>query len=314
MEKLDRITNLYGAYVQESLKLGSRVLVDLGVRYDRIRFATQGDEGLTFDWSTGRWAPGAGAIDSARTYSALSPRIGAVLRVTPDLNVYGNVSTGVQTPTSDELTTNPALDLTTVLNYEVGAKGTFAGLTFDSSLYRCRVRDEVVQVAQGYGASEYVNAGSTRKVGLELSLAASPWRGVEVGGAYSYSDFVFEEFTEPLGTKNLDRSGNRLPLIPRHQSSLFAGYRHPSGLMARATVSNWGTYFLDNANSETYGGYSMVTDLTLGYQGPRFDAMVMVQNLFDDRYSVEVQKDLSGVRRYTPSAPRALRLRLGARF
>ena len=40
----------------------------------------------------------------------------------------------------------------------------------------------------------------------------------------------------------------------------------------------------------------------------------MVQNLFDDRYAIEVQKDLYGKLRYAPTAPRSFRVRLTYRF
>jgi iron complex outermembrane recepter protein len=314
MESYTRETWLGGVYGQESLRLGGRFIVDLGARVDKIRFSTVGTEWLTYDYTLGRWIPGAGAIDTTKSFTAFSPRFGVVADLGRRLHAYASIGTGVQTPTSDELTTNPELDLTRVRNYEVGLKGRGELFTFDLAVYSARVQDEVVRVVEGSGASAYVNAGSTAKDGAELSISASPWRAVDVGGQYSYSNYHFLDFSEPAGKLNLDRSGNRLPYVPEHQYSVFASWRHRSGLSIRAAARTWGTYFVDNANSETYPGYDWSTDLTLGYAFGDLLAQVMVENLFDSRYAIEVQKDLTGAKQYSPTSPRALRLRLSYRF
>ncbi|MBE9472233.1 MAG: TonB-dependent receptor, partial [Chloroflexi bacterium] len=72
----------------------------------------------------------------------------------------------------------------------------------------------------------------------------------------------------------------------------------------RATANTWGEYWMDNANTEMYEGYDLVTDLTVGYQTRRFEVALIIQNLFDQRYAVEAQKDLYGGHRYSPAAPR----------
>ena len=108
----------------------------------------------------------------------------------------------------------------------------------------------------------------------------------------------------PYG-QNVDRSGNALPYIPEHYYSLFAAYIHRSGVYGRLTANTWGEYWMDNANTEKYGGYDFATDLTVGYQSRRFEFAVIIQNLFDQRYAVEAQKDLYGGHRYAPTAPRS---------
>jgi len=314
MESTEQVTSLYGVYAQESLELGDRWLVDLGLRSDRIRFDISGHEWIEYDYSRGSYAPGPGPVDSDRSYTSLSPRVAAMYRLTQGLNLYGNVSTGAQTPTFSELTTNPDLKLTEVLSYEVGVKGRFSLLSFDAAVYHATVRDEVVQVIQGSGYTEYVNAGETEKIGAELSITAVPAMGLTVGATYAWSHYRFVEFSEPAYGRNIDRAGNQLPFIPEHQMSLFASYAHRSGFLARASASSWGEYFVDNANSETYDGYSFVTEVAAGYQWQGFEVMLMVQNLFDDRYAIEVQKDLYGQLRYAPTAPRSFRVRLTYRF
>jgi iron complex outermembrane receptor protein len=314
MEATEQVTTLYGVYAQESLALGQRWLIDLGFRADRITFDISGHEWIEYDYSRGGYAPGPGPIDASRSYTSLSPRVAAMYKVNSDLNLYGNVSTGAQTPTFSELTTNPDLELTEVLSYELGLKGRFSLFSFDAALYHATVHDEVVQVIEGSGYTEYVNAGETEKIGAELSVTAVPAMGLMVGANYAWSHYRFVEFSEPAYGRNIDRAGNQLPFIPEHQLSLFASWAHRSGFLARVTASSWGEYFVDNANSETYEGYSFVTEVAAGSRWQGFEVMLMVENLFDDRHAVEVQKDLYGKLRYSPTAPRSFRVRLSYRF
>jgi iron complex outermembrane receptor protein len=314
MRRLRRETSLYGIYAQESLRLGSRWLLDVGVRFDRITFDVTGHEWIDYDWSSGSYVDGAGPIDTVKSYTAFSPRVGAVFNLSEALHLYGNISTGTQTPTSDELTLNPDLELTTVVNYEIGFKVRRQNLSLDTAVYYSPVQDEVVQVIRPFGETDYVNAGETEKKGVELAVTWTPWLGVSLGGSYTYSDYTFTEFSEPAYGRNVDRSGNALPYIPEHYYSLSAGYVHRSGAFLQATANSWGEYWMDNANSETYEGYSLVTDLAVGFQARRFEVALLIQNLFDQRYAVEAQKDLYGGLRYSPASPRYALARVAYRF
>ena len=314
MRVMRRLTHLTGLYGQDSFDLGERWIVEAGARVDRISFDLSGYEWLDYDYGAGTWVEGDGLIDSRLSYTVFSPRVGAVYLARKGLNLYGNISTGTQTPTTDELTINPLLDLTRVLNYEAGVKARHRRFNLDGAVYFSPVEDEVVQVIQEFGETEYVNAGRTEKTGIELATTLNLAEGLSVGLAYSWSHFVFEEFSEPVRGENVDRSGNRLPYVPTHQYSLSASYRHPAGFKIRLRSNSWGSYWMDNANTEKYEGYRLVTDLTVGYERSGFEIGLMAQNLFDERYAVEAQKDLYGGKRYMPTAPRSLSFRLSYKF
>jgi len=314
MRSLERGTSLYGIYGQESMSFGSRWIVDLGARVDRITFDQSGYEWIDYDWSSGSYVDGEGPIDTVETYTAFSPRIGVVFNASDAIHLYGNISSGSQTPTSDELSINPDLELTEVQNYEIGIKAGWRNLAFETSIYYSPVFDEVVQVIQPFGETEYVNAGETEKKGLEFALNWMPAAGLSLGGSYTYSDYTYKEFSEPAFGQNIDRSGNSLPYIPKNYYSLFAAYTHRSGFYGRATAYTWGEYWMDNANTEMYEGYDFATDLTVGWQNHRYEVALIVQNLFDQRYAVEAQKDLYGGLRYSPAAPRFFLARFAVKF
>ena len=314
MRSLERKTKLYGIYAQESMSFGSRWIVDLGARVDRITFDLKGTEWIDYDWSSGSYVDGEGPVDTVETYTAFSPRVGVVFNASHAIHLYSNISMGSQTPTSDELSINPDLALTTVQNYEVGIKAGWPGLAFETSIYYSPVFDEVVQVIQPFGESEYVNAGETEKKGVEFAINWKPLDGLSLGGSYTYSNYTYKEFSEPAFGQNIDRSGNSLPYIPENYYSLFAEYVHRSGAYGRATANTWGEYWMDNANTEKYQGYEFATDLTVGWQNHRFEVAVLIQNLFDQRYAVEAQKDLYGGLRYSPAAPRSILGRFAVKF
>lgn len=292
----------WGVYIQESLRPTPDWIVDLGIRFDQVLFDLYSDIFQEYSYARGKYVPNRQIIDVDRDYSYVSPRLGVVYKVSDGLHLYGTVSTGFQTPQSSELGDNRALDPATTVNYEAGAKARLAGgHSIDLSLFYMDVSDEIVQTYLPGGATTYSNAGSTVKKGIELSGSFRLREGLYLGGAYTYSDFTFDHFLEPVGGKLLDRSGNRLPYIPQEMYSLYAFYRHPRGLKAKLDTYTWGRYFVDNANSEKYGGYEFLTNLMLGYEDKHWDITLDINNLFNLHYAMEVTKDTAT--RYRPGAP-----------
>jgi iron complex outermembrane receptor protein len=250
------------------------------------------------------------AYSRKRTYTVFSPRVGVLYKLTPIFNIYGNISTGANTPTSSELSSNPNLELAKVINYEVGLKARHKKFSFDTALYLMDVRDEVVRVNIGGGQTTFTNAGKTEKKGFEFAGTFQLIEGLEVGASYAYSDYKFKRFIEG----NADRSGNRLHYIPIHQYSIFISYKHTSGFRFRVQTDTWGSYYMDNANSEKYEGYEFLTSASVGYSRGNLDLSLMVDNLFNKKYAVEVTKDTSGVKRYNPGPPRTFLVRLTYNF
>lgn len=292
----------WGVYTQESLRPSEAWIVDVGVRFDQVLFDLSSDVYQEFNYATGRYVPNRQTIGVDKTYNYVSPRIGAVYRANDVLNLYGTISTGFQTPQSGELSENQDLDPATTINYEVGAKARFSGgHSIDLSLFYMDVSDEIVQTYLPGGDSSYSNAGSTTKLGAELTARYQALTGLYLGGTYTYSDFTYDSFQEPVSGQLLDRSGNRLPYIPEHQYSLYAFYRHPSGFKGKIDTYTWGRYFVDNANSEKYEGYEFLTNAMVGYEDRHWDITFDVNNLFDKHYAMEVTKDTAT--RYRPGAP-----------
>lgn len=309
----DDTMSRWGVYVQESLRPSRSWLVDIGLRFDQVIFDLSSQVLQKYDFAAGRYVSAPGTVSLDKAFNRVSPRLGVVYKANDIYSLYGNVSTGFQTPQSSELATNRDLNPASTVNYEVGARARFAGgHSLDLSLFYMDVSDEVVQTYLPGGATTYSNAGSTIKKGIELSGRIQPLEGLYLGGAYTYSDFRYDEFREPIKGSLIDRSGNRLPYIPTHQYSLQAFYKHPSGLKAKIDTHTWGEYFVDNANSEKYRGYEFLTNLLVGYEDRHWDITFDVANLFDQHYAMEVTKDTA--LRFRPGAPRTFFGKISYRF
>ncbi len=310
----DRISK-WGVYAQESLRPSDRWIVDVGVRYDRVGFDLHTEEFRQYNYATGRYTTNRATILRDAAFDRVSPRIGVVHKLTPMVNLYGNLSTGFQTPQTSELNLNPDLIPSKTYNYETGIKARSAGgHSIDLSLFFITVKDDIVQTMLPNNESSYSNAGETKKKGVELSAAMQLLKDLHIGGAYTYSDFTFAEFNEVINGQNFRRDGNRLPYIPRHQFSLYTVYRHPSGFRFKVETNTWGEYDVDNANSETYEGYSFITNALIGYAKNGWDVSVDVYNIFAARHAIEVTKDSGGAAKYRPGAPTTWMARVGYTF
>jgi iron complex outermembrane receptor protein len=306
----DATTLLTGVFVQESWRPTERWIVDVGLRYDVARFEDNNNEIWKYDYATGRYAAGAGRVNTEKTFRLPAPKIAASYKLSNNFNLFAMAAEAGQIPSSGEISSNPNLEAPTARNYEVGIKGRGRDWQVDASIYSNPVENEIVQQSTG-GVTSYVNAGKTDKQGFELSGSYGFARNWDFGGHYGYADYSYSEFSEPVrvggSTVNMDRSGNALPFIPKQQYGLFLGWK--SGpWRARLSSNTWGEYWLDNANTEKYKGWEWVTNLSVSYGWGPHSLTFNADNLFDKLYAFEVKKDTTGKVTYTPAAPRSLML------
>ncbi|HBH62690.1 MAG TPA: TonB-dependent receptor [Nitrospiraceae bacterium] len=308
-------TTKWGVFIQESISPSDKWIIDMGVRYDEVGFDINTDKYKEYNYSTGKYIAKSETIDEVQTFDNISPRLGVVYKLTEIFNLYGNASTGFQTPQSSELSINPDLKPSTTYNYETGIKGRFeGGHSLDLSVFYMTVKDEIVQTTEPGNISSYSNAGESIKKGAELSGKLQALKGLFLGGAYTYSNFKFVDFTEPIKGVNYDRGGNRFPYIPKHQYTLYALYKHPRGFKVKVDTNAWGSYYIDNANTEKYEGYKFITNALVGYEDSRLDVTFDVLNVFDKKYAMEVTKESGGAAKYRPAAPQTWMAKAGYKF
>lgn len=316
----DAANTLFGLFLQETVRPIDRLTIDAGFRFDRMNFDIDQLEYGEYSWSTGSYnmfgTPVATKTDT--TFDLFSPKLGTTYALNNTYSIYGMVAQSGQVPSESEIKSNPSLDAATARNVEVGLKARAKDWNLDLSLYRTTVTDEIVSVLQSSGETEFQNAGETLKKGFELSGNLALGRHFWLGVNYAYSDYKFEDFKEIVGygpfKRIVDRSGNQTPFVPNHQYSLSLDYDHPSGFRGRIQADTWGSYYMDNANTEKYDGYDFLTSLMLGYETGPHKVSLNVDNLFDKRFATEVKKDTSGDKTYSAGSPRTAMLNYSYSF
>jgi iron complex outermembrane receptor protein len=312
LAEIDDATSLLtGIYLQESWRPTDRWIVDAGMRYDVVDFTDDNNEIWKYDFAAGTYVAGAGVTHFEKTFFLPAPKIAATYRLTDTLHLFGMVAEAGQIPSQSEFSSNPALEAPVSRNHEIGLKGRGNGWEFDASVYYNPVENEIVQQSND-GVTEYVNAGETDKKGLELAGRMELGRGWDIGGHYGYADYTYDEFSEPVRvggtTTNVDRAGNHLPFVPKHQYGLFVGWKPVANWRVRLASNTRGEYWLDNANTEKYEGWEWITNLSVAHEHKGHSLTLSADNLFDEHHAAEVKKDTAGKVSYTAATPRTLML------
>ncbi|MGH7542237.1 MAG: TonB-dependent receptor domain-containing protein [Gemmatimonadota bacterium] len=296
-------------YAEEVLDITDRVSAVAGLRWDRSRRSV--DDFYLDD----------GDQTDERHFEALMPKIGLVHDL-PAIGgqLFANASRAYEPPLLLELNsfTLPGfidLDAQDAWQFEVGTRGSTAGLAWDLALYDIELRDEIINLNvppfpdAPFTVPTYRNADETRHVGIEAALEydvpislSTRSGGDELGLrlAYTYGRFTFVDDPE------LD--GNEIPGIPHHVLRAGLAYRHPVGLTLRPNIE-WvpSDYFVNAENSVTNEGWTLLGlrgEWALEEAGARF--FVELRNLTDEVYSPAVNVDDASGRFFQPGDGRSV--------
>ena len=301
----DSLSTLYGVYAMETFSPFEKTTLDISARVDKLGFDTKGNEISYYDYTAQSYKAGVGAYAIDKSYTLLSSKIGLTYALTDTTNIYTSVAFANQAPTTSELGDNENLDKTRSINYEIGLKTRMENFTYDMAIFQNDVQDEIIQIKDAGGNTIYDNAGETQKRGFEFLGTYKVNRELSFGLSYAYSDFQYKSFQEKVGSKLVSRDGNYLPYIPKNQYGIEANYKMSNGFKARIQTKTWGSYYLDNANSDKYDGYDFVTDVMIGYEIKAHLIQLNINNVFDKYYAAQADKSVYGVESYKAAAPRS---------
>jgi len=309
-----------GVFVQETVHPTEKVILDLGIRLDTVKFDIEKDSYYELKYWPGYYYKKLTTpehTEASKTWNMVSPRIGVVYKFIPNWSMYGTISTGFQTPQDSELLANPDLDASTTVNYEVGTRFVNNRVYISSSVFMMKTDKEIVQTYDSGGERIYVNAGKTTKKGFELEGKIKLIKGIYLGGSYTYYNFKYDSFVfQDRGGTTYDFSGKKLYYIPEYMYSLYLNGKHKSGFKLRIEVNTWGPYYVDNANTEKYDDYKNITNFMVGYEkGKKFEVSFDVRNLFDKKYASQyVKSDTNNDYYIYPAPPRTYMVRASYKF
>ena len=286
------------AFTHATWEMTQRFSLIGGIRYDK-------DEKEFTEASTNR--------HEEDSYSAVSPKLAAHYKLTPDAMVFATASRGYRAGgfnsfAAPNQSQHLSFEKETVWNYEFGSKTSFFNdrLDLNFSLFYMDITDMQVETAVDNIYTWIQNAAEATSKGVELEAQFKATDEISLFTSCGYTDVTFDEFSDTKG----DYSGKTNPYAPKYSLGIGAQYRSRAGWFARVDATGYGEMYLDKANKYKRDAFALL-NAKIGYEGESFDAYITAKNIFDKVYdSVGYYEG-----RYTvPSPPREIALSVAYRF
>lgn len=248
----------------------------------------------------------------ARTLSQASGTFGLVYHLNDQQQLYANVASIFEAPTTTELLNNPSgsggfnpgLDPQTSLSNELGLRGNKAGFQYETAVFYIQSWNEITpfELSSSPGRAFFRNTGKSRRVGVETRLATPEWKGLRGEVSYTYSNFEFQKFI----ANDVNLSGNTFPGVPTHRWEGLLRYAHSTGLFSQFHVQRVGRFYVNDTNTTSNGAYNL-GQILLGwekkYNWITGSLFVGVNNLFNERYNANTRINAAFGRYFEPGAP-----------
>ncbi|MBA4808804.1 TonB-dependent siderophore receptor [Brevundimonas sp.] len=300
-------TKSTGVYANDSISLGDKWVLNLGLRWDD--YAVHG-------------VASTGVPVAETSWDFVNYQAGLVYKPTANTSVYVSYATSSTPPTvsagdqnnsggtgSGNLATE-VLDPEDTENFEVGAKAELFArrLTLSGALFQTTRKNAAILVEDGV----YEQAGETEVKGLELGFSGSVTPDWTVFGGYTYMDSELVR-----GAYNNVNVGDPLANTPKNSFSLFTTYQ----VMTKLSLGG-GVYYVDDRFGGNQGGAGGGTgavyapsytrlDLFASYDvTDRASLQLNVKNATDEDYIMRT----NGVHHADPAPASQAILTLNVRF
>jgi catecholate siderophore receptor len=283
--------SILALYAQEQLRVSDHFEIVAGLRFDRFELdVVNRNNGQTF-----------GRVDDL-----LSPRLGIIVKPVPELSLYASYGRSYLPSAGDQFS---ALDVTSQSlkperfdNYEVGAKWEpIRGLLATFALYRL---DRTNTRALDPATNLTVLTGAQRSKGFEIGLERNISDKWQVSAGYALQK------AEITRTTAAAPKGREVPLVPRHQFSVWNRYNVSGALGFGLGVIAASRSFASISNAVTLPGYARVDAAVFYELSEGIEAQVNVENLLGSDYFPTAHNDNN----IAPGAPTTARATLRFRF
>lgn len=236
--------------------------------------------------------------EANKTYKGVNPKLGVLWLPQKNVQVFADITRSQDVPDFSDLTqsqpNNPVdvfvpLKTQKAWTAEIGTRGEIEGFSWDLTVYRAELRDEMLQytVTPDIPATTY-NADRTRHQGIELGFEYIAVRDNFVAGdhitlkqMWTLNDFAF---------RHDDNYGNnKIAGAPRNVLRSSIAYTQPSGFYFTPTL-DWMPQgaWADNANKTRIKGYALL-GLQVGKEWNNgLTLFVDARNLANQRYISDV--------------------------
>ena len=257
-------------------------------------------------------------VEQKRKYeNEFAPRLAILKQLTRSLSVYASVARGFSPPTTAEILPSSGiigtnLDPEDGINYEAGFRGTFnhGRIYFDVNAFYFALKNTIVQRRDANGADYFVNAGSTKQLGLETYLS---WQllhnskkmisDLKISFSHTWNDFTYQDFKQV----NTDFSGNELPSVPPQIIAAGIDLLTKPGVYLNINYYYADPIPLNDANTEYAASYNLL-GARAGWKKhlhPKvlMDLFLALDNIFDVTYSLGNDINAFGGRYYNAATP-----------
>lgn len=294
------------------------IKVSLGSRYDRMAFTYDN----FLDQTSG-----------SKSYEQFTPKIGLTADLGHDRGLYANFSKGFSPPglsaifrknttaTTGEDFFYYNLKPAIFTNIELGGWAAFLKnkIYFDWAIYKMNGSNELLNIRQPDGSTNYQSAGKTLHKGIEYSITYKPnsqWH-FRFGGSNAIHRFV--EFTlsnrETDDLKNVN--GYDMPQAPKWVANTEVTYKpaYVKGLrmgIEWQAISSWYQNQINTVKYDDLGAFGFkgvsVLNFRTGYEWKGIEVFANVMNLSNELYASSATRgnNLTDRTTFTPSTPRSI--------
>lgn len=293
----------------------TRLTIGLRAEYTRYDYDNQTDNG-----NFGNGGKFFRPSDRTDDFRDLSPKLGLVHDVSPQLSMFVNLARGSRAPQTTDLyrlrvgQTVGDVKSEHMDSVEVGLRGSLGPLSGSIALYDMNKRNYYFRDS----SNNNVSNGRTHHRGIEtdFELEISPqWR---VDGAASYAEHKYDFDHTPTGTpaaENIITKGKRIDSAPRSLANITALWDATPERQLSLEWEHVGDYVTDPANLHRYQGHNLAHFTWRETLGKELTMRLRIVNLFDRAYAKRADYNaLSGRDRYFPGEPRHIYISLQRDF
>ena len=256
-------------------------------------------------------------IEQKRKYeNEAAPRLAILRQFAKTFSAYASVARGFSPPTTAELLPSSGIIATDLnaeegINYEVGVRGSFnrGRIYFDVNAFRFGLNNTIVQRRDASGADYFVNAGSTKQLGVESFFS---WQVTRNSGGFvsnckiwlshTWNDFTYDDFKQVAN----DYSGNNLPSVPPQVAAAGVDLGTKNGIYLNVNYYYADKIPLNDANTNYASSYSLL-GARAGWKKnlhPKtlLELFIAADNILDEKYSLGNDINAFGGRYYNAAS------------
>jgi iron complex outermembrane receptor protein len=269
------LTEWYGVYLQDQIKLPFNLHALGGLRYDNATICDN-------------FSPFSSYVDDR-----VSPRGGLLWRPIPELSFYGSYTENFGATNAFDQDNKP-LPPQTAQQWEFGVKTELFDERLTGTLTYFDLTKQNMPTIDRTNPNRSIAIGEVASHGVDVDLAGKILPGWQITGAYAYTPFV--EVTKDYaqddgGNITAGKTGKRNPNVAEHNGNIWTTYEFQNGDLQGFTVGA-GASAIGNRKGDFTNTYSMpgyaIANLMAGYKikmaGSQINLQLNVDNLLDKTY------------------------------